>query len=58
MYFTVYTIVFFHLLHQQQKQSVHRFFFNGENIYVNEMVKKVQHFPVSGAFIKVCQMDQ
>ena len=54
MYFTVYTTVFFHLLHQQQKQSVHRFFFlmesshQGENIYVNEMVKKAKHFPVSG----------
>ena len=52
MYFTVYTIVFFHLLHQQQKQSVHRFFLmesshQGKNIYVNEMVKKA-HFPVSG----------
>ena len=53
MYFTVYTIVFFHLLHQQQKKSVHRFFLmesshQGENIYVNEMVKKAQHFPVTG----------
>ena len=46
------SIVFFHLLHQQQKQSVHRFFLmesshQGKNIYVNEMVKKA-HFPVSG----------
>ena len=53
MYFTVYTIVFFNLLHQQQKQSVHRFFLmershQGAKIYVNEMVKKAQHFPVSG----------
>lgn len=56
MYFTVYTIVFtapFIYCINNRNNLFTDFFLmesshQGENIYVNEMVKKAQHFPVSG----------